>query len=115
MKYLMLHTVPLTSCDAMQQGLSPRVQSGELSENPQTQSQQNVEFLDSEAPAVDIQENTASSSGWNDADEKAHLGEYLSRPVKIHSFTWNESDTFTTSPILIHPWLLYFNSTYIKP
>lgn len=50
-----------------------------------------------------------------DSDVTARLGDYLSRPVKIDSFTWAESDTFSTSPHYIYPWYLYFNSTYIKP
>nr|ULF99988.1 MAG: hypothetical protein [Marnaviridae sp.] len=43
----------------------------------------------------------------------AHLGEYLSRPAKIFSYTWveNESTVLKTS---FTPWSLFFNLTSIK-
>lgn len=48
-----------------------------------------------------------------DAAEGAGLAEFLSRPVRIHSFTWNESDAIGTTQT-IRPWHLFFNNTNVK-
>lgn len=75
---------------------------------------ENILFTEDQLPERTVLPGTIDETRTMDADATAALGNYLSRPVKIHSFTWNESDSFTTSPILIHPWHLYFNNTYIK-
>lgn len=48
----------------------------------------------------------------NDTDDMASLGKFLSRPVVINQYTWNEDTVFT--PTVIYPWHLFFNDTYIK-
>jgi len=50
---------------------------------------------------------------YADATPNVGLEEYLSRPVKISSFTWNESDVQGTS-VSINPWQLFFNTIDIK-
>jgi hypothetical protein len=46
-----------------------------------------------------------------DMDSMADLGQFLSRPVRIHEFTWQEN-TFTRTDI--KPWHLYFNTDHIR-
>ncbi len=48
-----------------------------------------------------------------DATTGADLSEFLSRPVLINSYTWNEADTVGTT-VNINPWQLFFNTTSIK-
>lgn len=76
--------------------------------------QETVQFLD-----VDSGETTGLdapiSENAIDQTTRAELGEYLSRPVRIASYTWNEVDSvgpFTTTGF--QPWYLFFNSTPIK-
>lgn len=76
--------------------------------------QENVVFEDQDEAVTSTLSMSVDTSHLFDVDNTAALGDFLSRPVKIHEFTWSESDTFSTSPILIHPWQLYFNNTYIK-
>lgn len=75
---------------------------------------ENIVFEEESLPLVESLPATIDETRIMDKDATAALGEYLTRPVKIHSFTWNESDAFSTSPILIHPWSLYFSNAYIK-
>lgn len=76
--------------------------------------QENVTFEDQDVTMTNSLSMSVDTSHLFDAENTAALGEFLSRPVKIDEFTWSESDTFSTSPHLIHPWQLYFNNTYIK-
>lgn len=76
--------------------------------------QENVVFAEESVPNETHMPSTIDETRVMDQDATAALSEYLSRPVKIHDFSWLESDTFSTSPIEIHPWELYFNNTYIK-
>jgi len=48
-----------------------------------------------------------------DATVGADLTDFLSRPVLINSYTWNESDPIGTT-VNINPWQLFFNTTSIK-
>jgi len=48
-----------------------------------------------------------------DATQGADLGEFLSRPVLINSYVWNESDPIGTT-VTLNPWQLFFNTTSIK-
>ncbi len=48
-----------------------------------------------------------------DATIGADLGEFLSRPVLIDSYTWNESDAIGTA-VTNNPWQLFFNTASIK-
>lgn len=53
------------------------------------------------------------SAGDYDADSDAigGLATFLSRPVRIHNFTWQESIFYSAG---INPWQLYFNTAQIK-
>lgn len=48
-----------------------------------------------------------------DATEGADLSNFLSRPVLINTYTWNESDAIGTT-VNINPWQLFFDTTSIK-
>nr|ULF99957.1 MAG: hypothetical protein 2 [Marnaviridae sp.] len=50
---------------------------------------------------------------YSDATPNVGLAEFLSRPVKINTFTWNESDTVGTS-VTINPWQLFFTDNNIR-
>ncbi len=49
----------------------------------------------------------------DDTPVNASLGEFLSRPVRIASFTWNESDAVGTTNTF-SPWHLFFNDARNK-
>lgn len=49
-----------------------------------------------------------------DSTPSVDLKDFLARPVRIHSFTWNESDSQFTEYGTIAPWHLFFNDTRIK-
>jgi hypothetical protein len=53
------------------------------------------------------------SAGDYDADSDVigGLGTFLSRPVRIHDFVWQESTFYSSG---INPWQLYFNTAQIK-
>lgn len=48
-----------------------------------------------------------------DGDVDAHLGDFLSRPVLIDSFSWPEGNT-TLVQKQFFPWLLYFNTNSVR-
>jgi hypothetical protein len=76
--------------------------------------QENFVFDDIDSGAiVDIAQSLEESYAEHE-DEAASLAKYLERPVKIDSFTWNESDAFTLTPRTIYPWRLFFDNAYIK-
>jgi hypothetical protein len=78
------------------------------------QQQETVNFVDVESgpdlgDAADIGENAV------DATTRAELGQFLSRPVRIVNYNWNEVDPvgpFTTASF--RPWHLYFNNAVIR-
>ncbi len=49
-----------------------------------------------------------------DSQSSAGLAEFMARPVRIASFTWNESDAVGTALSTISPWQLFFNDARIK-
>lgn len=53
------------------------------------------------------------SESYSDATPDVGLSEFFSRPVRIHTYTWNESDPIGTTTT-INPWSLFFNSAPIK-
>jgi hypothetical protein len=53
------------------------------------------------------------SGAVGDATQGADLTNFLSRPVLINSYVWNESDPIGTT-VNINPWQLFFNTTSIK-
>lgn len=50
----------------------------------------------------------------SDAQAGAGLAEFMARPVRIATFTWNESDAVGTALSTISPWQLFFNDARIK-
>lgn len=49
----------------------------------------------------------------SDAIDAMYLAKFLERPVKIDSYTWNESDT-STATRFIEPWHLFFSDGRIR-
>lgn len=77
-------------------------------------SQQNVTYLDE-----NIGERHGFAANRNallspDAVTNAYLSDFLSRPVNIATYTWNESDVAGGFDVTFNPWHLYFNDTNIK-
>lgn len=76
--------------------------------------QEVVRFLDE-----NVGQNTGFTSVLDNvtlrdsAQENAELADFLSRPVRIASFTWNESDAIGTYHAY-NPWHLFFNDARIK-
>lgn len=50
---------------------------------------------------------------YADATPNVGLAEYMSRPVKVNSYTWNESDPIGNA-ITFNPWQLFFNDPVIQ-
>lgn len=100
----------------------PIIQSGpvegvpDLSENTEINEVQHENIQFEEAPVTNIDDFSGQfdPSFDENGDSTAGLGKYLERPVKIHSFTWAETDTFTTTPVNFDPWKEYFDNSYIK-
>lgn len=78
------------------------------------QQQENIMFADQESVGAVVYPTLQDPSYREDGDDLAALSTYLSRPVIVDAFTWNESDTFTTSPHTFYPWSAYFSNAYIK-
>lgn len=78
-----------------------------------TTTQEVMEFLDENtgqmAPAMSVPSSVLSDMNATSAD----LGTFLSRPVKIGTFTWAESDAVGTIRNF-KPWQLFFNDSRIK-
>jgi hypothetical protein len=73
-----------------------------------------AEFVDA-GQRVELEEEFPISASYREqGDERASLGDYLLRPVKIDSFVWAESDAFSLTPHEIFPWSLYFKDAHIK-
>lgn len=75
---------------------------------------ENIEFTDEVSGATVDFSQPMERSFDEHIDDAASFAKYLQRPVIIDSFTWAESDTFSTSPRTIYPWKAYFNNSYIK-
>nr|ULG00069.1 MAG: hypothetical protein 2 [Locarnavirus sp.] len=86
-----------------------------------------------EAPSVAVSENEQTTGFTDEAEgmqldipqpadpisdgdqmDVASLAQFLSRPVRIHSFTWLESDASDLIKASIVPWRLFFNDARIK-
>ncbi len=76
--------------------------------------QQTTDFIDEAVGmTVDMPEAVDMLSEF-DKQISADLAEFLSRPVKIDSFTWLESDAADLLKRTINPWQLYFSDARIK-
>jgi len=76
--------------------------------------EENVMFTEEDLPEIVSLPSSIDTTRLHDEDTFALLADYLSRPVKIDSFLWNESDVYTTTPRTLYPWQAYFTNTYIK-
>ncbi len=75
--------------------------------------QETTQFLDEES-GVDVGSAAeVTSYDISDAVIDAGLTQFLSRPVRIANFTWNESDPVATTTT-ISPWNAFFNNANIK-
>jgi hypothetical protein len=73
-----------------------------------------VQFLDEDAgSSVGFNTQYDAVAGADTEIASADLANYLTRPVKIATFTWNESDTVNTTHSY-SPWNLYFTHAAIK-
>lgn len=96
------------------------LQSGEIVINPMKVEaneahvrEENVQFLD---------ENVGQIAGFKYTDGLQHqdattnvpLKDFLSRPVRIAQFQWNEAD-LPGNLLSIRPWQLFFNNQFVKP
>jgi hypothetical protein len=82
-------------------------------DNVVEEQQENITFGDTN-PAPPLETKTiVDQTRFVRDDTIAHLGNYLSRPVLINTFTWTQSTTgLELNPFL--PWALFFNDTHIK-
>lgn len=53
------------------------------------------------------------AASYADATPDVSLDSFLSRPVRIYTYTWNEADV-VGSQLTINPWALFFNNANIK-
>jgi len=54
-----------------------------------------------------------AAAAADDVSANTELGEFLSRPVSILNYVWNESDAVNTVHT-VNPWLIYFSDARIK-
>lgn len=76
-----------------------------------THIQQNIRFDDAELNEDKDFSSTFYKTLDQDVDTTAGLANFLSRPVRIATTTWNEGAFLTAS---FNPWTLYFNNAVIK-
>jgi len=74
---------------------------------------ENLVFEDAMAEEVEQMPTLLDETYDEDADEAAHLANYLSRPVNIQRFTWNASTP--TIGAVTSPWHAYFSDSKIQP
>jgi len=74
---------------------------------------ENVSFLEDSGGYQAGAAAILSSGALFDATPNVSLNEFLSRPVRINSFTWNESDGFGALAT-INPWLLFYQNVPIQ-
>lgn len=72
---------------------------------------ENIAFTDEALSQRLVMGDMYSGDYDADADSSAGLGAFLSRPVRIASFTWPENSTFNA---LFTPWSNYFSNAEIK-
>lgn len=95
----------------------PTLQAGEVTDTENTVTSkvaaENLTFVDGAvAPSYEVKTSVVHQDQSDDGNELAVLGQFLSRPVVIKSFTWTEATPLT--PSIFFPWYEYFNNTFIK-
>jgi len=81
----------------------------ETSENAEVE--QNVEFTGDNDPVLNLRAPLIDQA---DSSVSAALGNFLSRPVQIHTESWTIGNTLNYTTDNFRPWNLYFNKTSIK-
>jgi hypothetical protein len=82
-------------------------------DNVVEEQQENITFGDTNpAPPLDTKTLLDQTRFVRD-DTIAHLGNYLSRPVLINTFTWTQATTGLEINAFL-PWHLFFNDSHIK-
>ncbi len=79
---------------------------------PQTETEQTTTFVDNSGGMQVTAQAPSNSVAKVDGTEDLSLGTFLSRPVKINSFSWGPSDTGVI--VAVSPWQLYFSNTAVK-
>jgi hypothetical protein len=87
---------------------------GEEKTVPTEDQHETVQFVEAPLGTTDGINTQFEATYAESTDEIGSLGEYLTRPVLIDQFTWNESDVFTLTPHTVFPWFEYFDNAYIK-
>lgn len=95
-----------------------QVQDGEEVELPSSQQQtqqeqENIRFTDTTTSYVAPTLGTTDSLADAAMMDAVSLAKFLSRPVKIQTYTWAESDAVGNA-VSFAPWHLFFNDTRIK-
>lgn len=83
------------------------------SEQEGTTEQQNVNFSDDTSGDTLKFNPITDSTFYNDYIPNTDLGNFLSRPVEINSFSWAQASG-TIVQQTINPWFLFFNNPIIK-
>lgn len=95
--------------DTREKWNSSQIQDGEDS----VVDQETVSFMDMVPCSTATIASTPEEVAINMAMDSVSLADFLSRPVLINTFTWNESDSVGTK-LLINPAHALFNNTTIK-
>lgn len=74
---------------------------------------QNLTFLEAPSGYTVGSKAECPAEALTDESHGVSLGDFLSRPVQIASFTWNESDSVGTTHSY-SPWQLYFSNSVIQ-
>lgn len=93
------------------------IQAPEFNSNnkPNQEMAEVVQFLDENQGEEVKLYSTPTPYQRNDAyEENSSLANFLSRPVRIASYTWLESDPIGLTSQIFQPWSLFFNDTRIK-
>lgn len=85
----------------------------QIETNQIEEQQENITFGDTQPAPAEVVRSITDPTRFMRDDEIAHLGQYLSRPVLINTWTWTQAD----SGLLkngFNPWSLFFNDSHIK-
>lgn len=83
------------------------------STNTTESTNENVRFVDAEEGVAVGIDRPYDGISAGDQTENIDFVKFLSRPVRIGNFTWNESDPVGTIRTF-DPWFLFFNDTRVK-
>jgi len=113
---LVLEQAPCTSCTCNWFSSEFQIQSDIILEDghqSDSLQQGTTQFLDESAGLKVGIDETYDGVSALDQTEEADLSRFLSRPVRIGTFTWNEADAVGTTHNY-NPWNLFFTDTRVK-